>query len=271
MIPVFMSGLPGRVAMAVAEEVEASNDIELQGVALSAEKGSCSVKGKRVELILPENRHLFLKEVKSRPGSIVVDYTHPSAVEGNVAFYTEHRIPFVLGTTGGDYGKVEAMVVASGTPAVVAPNMSLPIVAITAMLEWASQEFPGVFDDYQLKVRESHQKGKADTSGTAKDLIARFQRLGASFSERDLQMCRDPEEQRSHWGIPEEHLKGHAYHTYDLHSSDGNSHFSLSHNILGRSLYARGTLDGVRFLSQRLGLETQGSYSMMDVLRNLKR
>jgi 4-hydroxy-tetrahydrodipicolinate reductase len=269
MIPLFMSGLPGRMALAVAEEAEQSKDIELQEVSLSGEKGACPVGERNIRLIHADERSSFLEAVRSNAGSIVVDYTHPSAVEGNVEFYTQNKIPFVLGTTGGNYEKVEDMVVSSSTPAVVAPNMGLPIVAITAMLDWASKEFPGVFRDYALNVKESHQEGKADTSGTAKDLVSRFQALGADFSESDLKMCRDAKVQSEEWGIPDEHLKGHAYHTYDLNSSDGTAHFSLSHNILGRSLYARGTLDGVRFLSQRLDAEAKGSYSMMDVLRNL--
>lgn len=264
-----MSGLPGRMAMAVAEEAARASDIDLMPFSLSAESGECQVEGQKMNLVLPEERDRFHSEVKACSGAIVVDYTHPSAVEGNVTFYTENKIPFVLGTTGGDYEKVEAMVENTMTQAVVAPNMGLPIVAITAMLDWASKEFPGVFKDYGLKVRESHQKGKADTSGTAKDLVARFKALGADFTEEDLSMCRDPKEQSSEWGIPDEHLKGHAFHTYDLHSEDATAHFSLSHNILGRSLYARGTLDGVRFLSQRLDAGKKGSYSMMDVLRNL--
>ena len=270
-ISVLMSGLPGRMAMAVAEEALKANDLQLEKVSLSAEDGICVVSEQReISLLRPENRELFLKTWKQCACPIVVDYTHPSAVEGNVDFYTQHKMPFVLGTTGGDYSKLEAMVIARSCPAVIAPNMALPIVALTAMLEWSAQQFPGVFSGYDLAVRESHQKGKADTSGTAKDLIARFQRLGASFSMDQLKMCREPELQRSEYGIPEEHLKGHAYHTYDLHSVDRSAHFSLSHNILGRSIYAIGTLHAVRFLSERLCQPVKKSYNMIDVLQNLK-
>jgi 4-hydroxy-tetrahydrodipicolinate reductase len=269
-IPVLMSGLPGRMAMAVAEQAAKASDIELLDVSLSAEKGQCSVLGTDMALVSPTDPDDFLKVFAANEGAVVVDYTHPSAVEGNVEFYTQHGIPFVLGTTGGDYQKVESMVIHSKTPAVIAPNMALPIVALTAMLEWAGQEFPGVFGDYDLTVRESHQKGKADTSGTAKDLIARFQTLGAHFSMDQLSMCRDPETQRTEVGIPEEHIMGHAYHTYDLHSEDKTAHFGFSHNILGRSIYAMGTLDAVRFLSARLKKPVFHSYNMIDVLKNLQ-
>jgi 4-hydroxy-tetrahydrodipicolinate reductase len=269
-IPILMSGLPGRMAMAVAEQAVKASDIDLMGVSLSADKGQCSVLDSDMTLVSASEPEEFLKVWSANEGAIVVDYTHPSAVEGNVEFYTEHGIPFVLGTTGGDYQKIESMVVDSKTPAVIAPNMALPIVALTAMLEWAGQEFPGVFGDYDLKVRESHQKGKADTSGTAKDLIARFQQLGANFSMDQLSMCRDPEVQRSEVGIPEEHIMGHAYHTYDLHSQDKTAHFALSHNILGRSIYAMGTLDAVRFLRARLDEPVTKSFNMIDVLKNLQ-
>jgi 4-hydroxy-tetrahydrodipicolinate reductase len=270
-ISVLMSGLPGRMAMAVAEEAYRANDMTLAGVALSAESGVCKVlDAQSISLLAPAQRDQFLETWKSSAKPIIVDYTHPSAVEGNVDFYTQHQMPFVLGTTGGDYSKLEKMVVERSCPAVIAPNMALPIVALTAMLEWSAQQFPGVFSGYDLKVKESHQKGKADTSGTAKDLIARFQRLGADFSLDQLHMCREPEIQRQEWGIPENHLKGHAFHTYDLHSEDRSAHFSLSHNILGRSIYAVGTIHAVRFLSHRVHAPVVKSYNMIDVLQNLK-
>jgi 4-hydroxy-tetrahydrodipicolinate reductase len=269
-LSVFMSGLPGSMARAVAEQAVLASDLDLAHLALSFETGSDELLGREVELLGLGDRDLFRSELLKTEEGIVVDYTHPDAVMGNVEFFTQHRMPFVLGTTGGDYEAIEKMVVDSGTLAVVAPNMALPIVAITAMLEWATNQFPGVFDDYQLDVKESHQQGKADTSGTAKDLIARFEKLGADFSADQLELCRDPKLQSDDWGIPDEHLAGHAFHTYDLRSSDKTAHFSLSHNILGRTIYARGTLDAVRFLSQRRGQEVKRSFNMIDVLQNLK-
>lgn len=33
---------------------------------------------------------------------VVVDYTHPSAVNANAELYAKHQLNFVMGTTGGD-------------------------------------------------------------------------------------------------------------------------------------------------------------------------
>ena len=267
-----MSGLPGRMALAVAEKALASEDISLMAVALTGPGmlSDFSVASRSLTLLGPEDRPRFLDEFQKLPGGIVVDYSHPSAVLSNVTFYTENAIPFVLGTTGGDYSQVERLIVDNNVPAIVAPNMALPIVALTAMLEWARDSFPGVFDEYELSVRESHQKGKADTSGTAKALISLIQGLGAGFDETHLSMCRDPEAQRSELGIPEEYITGHAFHTYDIKSKDTTAHFSLGHNILGRNIYAEGTLHAVRFLKARLDKKVERSYTMIDVLKNLK-
>ena len=37
-----------------------------------------------------------------------------------------------------------------------------------------ARDFPGAFAGYKLEVTESHQKTKADTSGTAKAMAPRF-------------------------------------------------------------------------------------------------
>lgn len=267
-----MSGLPGQMALAVAKLVHQSDDFELLPFALTGPEmdSSFEVEGNKIELLGPEQREVFVSKIKERPQTIVVDYSHPLAVQSNVDLYTKNKIPFVIGTTGGDYQEVEEMVVSRKVPAIVAPNMALPIVALTAMLTWAKDRFPGVFDGYDLFVKESHQKGKVDTSGTAKALMALMQGMGAGFTEDQLSMCRDPKEQKERYQIPDEHLRGHAFHTYDIFNQDRTAHISFGHNVLGRKIYAEGTLLAVKFLVSRLEHDVVRSYHMIDVLENLK-
>ena len=61
--------------------------------------------------------------------------------------------------------------------------MSLQVVAFQATLELMAQQFPGAFTGYKLEVTESHQRQKADTSGTAKAVIGSIAKLGAPISE----------------------------------------------------------------------------------------
>jgi 4-hydroxy-tetrahydrodipicolinate reductase len=199
---------------------------------------------------------------------ICIDYTHPSAVNGNAEFYCERSIPFVMGTTGGDREALLKTVEESDIAAVIAPNMAKQIVGFQAMMAWAANTFPGLFNGYTIAIRESHQKGKADTSGTARAMVGYFKQLGLRCSPEDIQQERDPEKQTSEWGVPKEHLAGHGWHTYTLISNDGTVKFQFTHNVNGREIYASGTLDAVMFLYKNIQKGARGKvFSMMDVLK----
>lgn len=261
------------MASEVASAVAGSRDMELVPFSLTGPGMGDRAEAGGVGLTLFEHnsRDEFFSRVSPLDDLIAVDYTHPDAAAENALLYASRRIPFVMGTTGHESGRVAETALRAGVPAVVAPNMAMPIVAITAMLRWAASEFPGVFRGYGLSVRESHQKGKADTSGTAKSLISLLQELGASFNPDNLSMCRNPDEQLEKWGIPREYLTGHAFHTYDMTSLDRTAHFRIEHNILGRRIYAEGTLAAIRFLHGRRDMPLPGRvYDMIDVLKNLE-
>jgi len=57
------------------------------------------------------------------------------------------------------------------------------VVAFQAMLEFMADSFPGAFSGYKLDVTESHQRTKVDTSGTAKDVVKSFAKLGSPIKE----------------------------------------------------------------------------------------
>jgi 4-hydroxy-tetrahydrodipicolinate reductase len=241
----------------------------------------CSLTGSEIEadehkietiairLLKPEEREEIIDDLKQKEGEFLsVDYTHPSAVNANAEFYCKYQLPFVMGTTGGDRSLLEACVRASSISAVVAPNMAKQIVGFQAMMEYAARTFPDLFKGYALEIKESHQKGKADTSGTAKAMVRYFNQMGLDFSEDDITKERDPGVQSARWGIPSQYLAGHGWHTYALTSGDKTVRFEFSHNVNGRDVYARGTLDAVFFLAARVSEGAQGNvYTMIDVLK----
>ena len=210
------------------------------------------------------------------PGSLIaVDFTHPSAVNGNAAWYASQRLPFVMGTTGGDRAALLRDTAAACVYAVIAPNMCKQIVALQAALAKMAEDFPGAFAGYSLSVTESHQSTKADTSGTAKAVSDTLAVLtGAPFDHATIERVREPVAQvagggASHTGVspvPEAALGGHAFHTYQL-LADG-VEFQIRHNVAGRATYAEGTVDAVRFLARQAGAGSEKKlYDMMDVLR----
>jgi dihydrodipicolinate reductase len=245
------------------------------------------------------------------------------------ALYARHKVPFVMGTTGGDRQKLvadtEARLVcvcvvcvcggvllllcrrcvlscdtaqndfkpnttlnhpyypsnpkqktntqnhlqkAAGVYAVIAPQMGKQVVAFQAAMELMAERFPGAFGGYALEVVESHQSGKKDTSGTAKAVVASLEKLGAPLGPNGIEMVRERGAQTGRMGVPEEHLGGHAFHTYRLTSPDGTVGFEFQHNVCGRTIYAEGTVDAVLFLAAQVRAgASKRVYNMIDVLR----
>ena len=247
------------------------------------------------------------------PPTLAVDYTHPDAALLNAEFYAGKLLPFVMGTTfhtEAEAARLRDIVVSAqpgsdamarsgglgmdgGGPAtflrrthgddcyntrmyaVVAPNMGKPIVVMQAMVEAAAAQFPGALAGMRLRTVESHQMGKADTSGTAKAVVSGLAGLGLEGSKAawgpqtlidEIEMLRDPVEQARH-GVPEEHIPGHAYHRYELVSEDGTVQLALEHNVCGRAVYAEGTVDAVEFLSRVVDRQHERRFwTMLDLL-----
>ena len=305
---VMVNGMPGPMATAAAEAC-LRKGLQLSPIAMTGpniETATITVldpitkRNANVRLISSTNTEEMISSlagIRAALGSrniFAIDYTHPSAVNSNCKFYVQQNIPFVMGTTGGNraelYHDVEQMNHDDSTAnihpnfsCVIAPNMGKQIVAMQAALSDLATKYPGAFAGYQLQVTESHQKTKADTSGTAKAVIDSIKTLtsDADYTYEDIQMIRNDEESIQ-FGIPEDVIEkniGHAYHTYTLTSPDKTVQFQLQHNVIGRTIYAEGTADAVKFLAnqvrqQRLEKDTASTaqsrrrvYDMIDVLK----
>ena len=271
-IKIMVNGIPGNMAVNVAKHVLDDERFELISYSFTGPEIAETqyvIDSLSITLIQPEKKNQAITGIVDREVSFVsVDYTHPLAVNSNAEFYCKHNLPFVMGTTGGDRKLLEDTIKKSSIPAVVAPNMAKQIVGFQAMMEYGAKSFPGLFKGYSLKVRESHQKGKADTSGTAKAMIRYFNEFGIPFTEEEIIKERDPETQKAKWGIPEKYLSGHGWHTYTLISEDQTVCFEFTHNVNGRDIYAKGTLDAISYLYKRVEEGAKGRmFTMIDVLK----
>lgn len=323
---VMVNGLPGKMASEVAEHIVRSQGFKVYSFSLTGSEipvfyHSIETNAHMVGLVKPVEREDFFRgHAKDKP-KMCVDFTHPSAVNANAELYCRYKLPFVMGTTGGDRDLLTKVVANSDISAVIAPNMAKQIVTLQALMEGFANENANSLDGYTLNIDESHQKGKADTSGTAKAMVKYFQTLGILFDNNQIRMIRNPVTQRE-IGVPEAHLSGHGWHRYTLESphgrydkptqlfseieefldsspvfagygkefieaefthgiirraDDNSATFSvrkssldgkitIEHNVNGRGIYARGTIDALRFLNARKD-EKGKVYSMIDVLK----
>lgn len=270
-VKVMVNGIPGNMASNVAKHVLEDGRFELVSYSLTGSEvvvDEATVGSRKIALIRPDRKEEAIATIKKNEGVFIsVDFTHPAAVNSNAEFYCKQELPFVMGTTGGDRKRLNEVVAASAIVAVIAPNMAKQIVGFQAMMEYAANVFPNLFAGYSLEIRESHQKGKADTSGTAKAMVGYFTKLGIPFSEDKIGMERNPDVQ-TRLGIPEQYLSGHGWHTYTLVSPDGTVKFEFTHNVNGRDIYTRGTLDAITFLRGKIEEGIKGkAFTMIDVLK----
>lgn len=279
-VRVMVNGMPGPMATAAAEAC-LRKGLSLAPTAMTGPNvdpciiqvfDTVSGRSAQVRLIPSTESDLIVSAIAGMKEAsdllLAIDYTHPSAVNDNAKFYVENNIPFVMGTTGGDRGALLEDV--QGNFAVIAPNMGKQIVAMQSALEELAKKFPAAFEGYELKVKESHQKTKADTSGTAKAVIESLKVLTKNQefeADRDVDMIRDDQESVD-FGVPRDALLGHAFHTYTLTSPDGSVEFQLQHNVVGRTVYAEGTADAVKFLAKKIseGHDAPQIYTMINVL-----
>ncbi|XP_057454748.1 4-hydroxy-tetrahydrodipicolinate reductase 2, chloroplastic-like [Lotus japonicus] len=270
-IPIMVNACTGKMGKAVINAAEAAG-LHVVPVSFGCEEESgqtFQVCGKEFLVQGPSDRESVLVSILDKyPNLIVVDYTVPTAVNGNAELYSKVGVPFVMGTTGGDRDLLNKTVEDAKLYAVISPQMGKQVVAFLAAMEIMAEQFPGAFSGYSLKVLESHQASKVDASGTAKAVISCFHKLGVSFDMDEIELIRDPQQQLEMVGVPEEHLAGHAFHMYHLTSPDDTVSFEFQHNVCGRSIYAEGTVDAVIFLAKKIAeKDPKRVYNMIDVLR----
>ncbi|KAI8466135.1 MAG: hypothetical protein J3K34DRAFT_434831 [Monoraphidium minutum] len=270
---VMVNSCTGKMGRAVAEAAARAGlhvlPYTLCGAGEAVPGGAIDVAGQRVALVGPAERDALIEELKGQhPNLIMVDYTIPDVIMDMAALYQKHKTPFVMGTTGGDREKLLRDTEAAGVYAVIAPQMGKQVVAFQAVMEMMGEAFPGSFAGYELRVIESHQSSKRDTSGTAKAIVGSFKRLGVDYDVERIEMVREPEAQVRDMAVPQEHLLGHAYHTYRLASPDGSVGFEFQHNVCGRTIYAEGTVDAALFLDQQIRAgSSKKLFNMIDVLK----
>ena len=213
-VGVLVAGFPGKMATLVADSIRKQKDMVVYQWGFSEDViEGCG--------LIPSKMHEeFLNTHRSKI-DLAVDFTQPRSVNRNAEMYCRAKLPFVMGTTGGDRNLLYETILACSVPAVVATNMAAPIVAFQSMIHAATLSSPKVFEGYRLVIRESHQAGKPDPSGTAVGLLESFTVLGMPFTKEQIIMVRDPVVQEVEMGIPKEHLGGHGYHTYTLLSPNG--------------------------------------------------
>lgn len=263
MTTILLSGYPGRMALEIERLCQSdpwSARFEVLPVALGSGRAATGAR----RILSPANRHEGIPGAEPG-GAIAVDFSTPAAALDNLRFLAGAGFWCVVGTTGFDRDEARRIVESSGTSAVIAPNMAAPIVLAQAALRHLADRFPGSMSGMHLRVTESHQASKRDTSGTAIALAAVLAGLGLTQSG-PIESVRDRERQLA-LGVPEGALHGHGWHWFHAADESGMVELRLETRLCGRRAYAEGALRAAEFLARRRDEGEVGRvYSMEDVL-----
>lgn len=236
-IRVGVLGARGKVGQAICAAVEAAADLEL---------------------VAQVDKDDALTTFTETGTQVVVDFTHPDVVMGNLKFLVENGIHAVVGTTGFDEARLaEVRGWLDQRPEVgvlIAPNFAIGAVLSMRFAEQAARFFESV------EVIELHHPNKADApSGTAyrtAALIAAARAeagTGASpdATTTELEGARgaDVDGVRVH----SVRLAGLVAHQEVLFGTQGET-LTIRHDSIDRNSFAPGVLLGVREIASRPGL-----------------
>lgn len=247
MIKVAVSGCAGRMGSAVVDAVTAADDME---VACGIDPFASATDAFPV--------YKSIEEAVARGGfDVIVDFTQPSVIEGNLRCALPAGIDCVVGTTGLSNEKLEelAKLAPAGTCLFYAPNFTTGAVLMMEFAKAAAPYFP------EAEVIEMHHCNKKDApSGTAvrtAQIISEARGGRASEAPGKETEIEGAEGARGALiaGVPVHSVRSMGFVASQevVFGSMGQT-LSIRHDSWDRTSYMPGVLLGIRSVGEREGL-----------------
>jgi len=251
-----VAGASGRMGRMLIEAVLAAPDCRLGGALDVA--GSAALGQDAGGVRITDDLAAGLADA-----DVLIDFTRPEGTLAHLAACRERGVKAVIGTTG--FSTAQRATIAAHAErlaVVIAPNMSVGVNVMLALLEQAAR---ALRDGYDIEIIEAHHRHKVDApSGTA---LAMGETVAAALG-RNLHDCavyaregvtgeRDP------LTIGFASVRGGDIvgdHTV-LFAGTG-ERIEITHRASSRATYAQGSLRAARFLRER----ASGLYGMREVL-----
>lgn len=255
MIKVLVSGCKGSMGRNVINAVSAAEDMEVvAGVDIMA------AEGEKVSLadgtVLADAYADLATAIEATKPDVMVDFTHPSAVAGNIEVGLAHGIDCVIGTTGlsdDEIARLEKLI-PTGKALFIAPNFTTGAVLMMKFAQMAAKYFP------DCEIIEFHHNHKADSpSGTA------IRTAGLVAGARDFTTTSPGKETEGPGcegargalisGVPVHSVRSDGYvaHQEVILGSKGQT-LTIRHDSYDRVSYMPGVLLAVRSIGAREGL-----------------
>ena len=202
-----------------------------------------------------------------RAADVLIDFTRPEGTMAHVAACARHGTAAVVGTTGlSDEQKAALADHARNIPVVFAPNMSVGVNVLLALVEAAARQLGPAYD---IEIVEMHHRHKVDApSGTALMLgAAAADGAGVDLKQAGVYAREGTTGERRKGTIGFATLRGgDVVGEHVVVFAGEGERVELAHRASSRGMFADGALRAVRFVAAHRRERRTGLYDMRDVL-----
>ena len=249
MINLILNGVCGHMGRTIVKEAEQREDCQ---VVCGFDPRTCE------DFSFPVYQSF---EQYQEDGSVIIDFSHPSALSGILSFAKEKKLPIVIATTGlSGEQKQEISLAAKEIPVFFSANMSLGINLLIDLAKKAQ----AVLDGFDIEIIERHHNQKIDApSGTAlaiADALSEQGHYEYTYDRHARRQKRSPSEIGIH-AVRGGTIVGD--HTVLFAGKD--EVIELHHSAASKEVFATGSIRAALFLVQK----PAGLYSMEDLVNTL--
>ncbi len=251
MVKIVITGANGKMGRVIASLAEKREDCEvIAGVDLNDAQYAA----------FPVVKRLF--DLPEKP-DVIIDFSHPSALEDLLSYGTIHHVPIVAATTGYTEEQIAKIKkTAEQIPIFFTFNMSL---GINLLVELGKRAVNVLGGQYDIEIVEKHHNLKKDApSGTAIMIAEALNgELGGKMKYvYDRHNVRKPRESSE---IGMHSIRGGTIvGEHDIIFAGHDEVITLSHSAGSKEVFANGALSASIFLADK----SSGLYDMSDLLQN---
>ena len=253
MIRVLVNGALGRMGSEVCKKVYSEADLELVG-AVDIKEGIVQL-GDGVKVTTD-----LVAAIEAAKPDVVVDFTRPDVVMGNLRKMLPLGVHAVVGTTGfsdADLKEVDELARKHNTSLLIAPNFALGAVVMMKLACEAAKYFPHV------EIIEKHHDNKLDApSGTA---LALADSVNEAM-DGQFEYIYDRSQVRRERGRKELGISavrgGSIVGDHEVIFAGQDEVITFKHTAYSRAVFAKGSVAAAKYLKGR----GAGLYDMSDVL-----
>ncbi len=192
----------------------------------------------------------------------IIDFSHPSSLNGVLAYAKSHRIPAVIATTGLAPEQVSRIkAAADDIPVFFSANMSL---GVSLMMELCKKAAAVLGGDFDVEIVEKHHNQKLDApSGTAL-MLADAVSEGLDYVPEYVYERHSVRKKREKQEIGISAIRGGTIvGEHEVIFAGHDELFTISHSARSKEIFAVGAINAALFLSGK----PAGYYCMADMVR----